>query len=428
MLTSEFFLKILHKEIEVATGCTDVGVAALIGAKAVEILGDVPQQIHLTFSANIYKNGINVFVPGTNLRGLAIACALGVFIGSSKAGMAVLDQVDDAILLKARKYVDENRIKVGFVNSEDPVYVNLEASTAAHTTRIEIMSHYTHFILIEKDGEVIHSAPELKKKAEGDLLLNFPVRDCIQLVLDFEDEPLAFLLEAAEMNLNAAKRDLENPGSSFGPSLARRQEVLPAPYSVMRKAASLTGAAAEARMLGVKVPIMAITGSGNHGITNFLGMAAVAEELGADRSQTIKALALASMITIYIKGFTSTLTSFCGCAIAPATGIAAGTVYLLGGNIDQMVCAMQSVVGTFAGMLCDGAKESCAYKVSTVAGSAVEFAYLAMEGTYIPAVNGIVGRSIEETFANLGRLNNPGMLTTNQVVVGLVEQSVNGRL
>jgi L-cysteine desulfidase len=192
----------------------------------------------------------------------------------------------------------------------------------------------------------------------------------------------------------------------------------------MRKAASLTGAAAEARMLGVQVPIMAITGSGNHGITNFLGMAAVAMELGASRSQTIKALALTSMITIYIKGFTSALTSFCGCAIAPATGIAAGTVYLLGGSVEQMVHAMQSVVGTFAGMLCDGAKESCAYKVSTVTSSAVEYAYLAMEGTYIPEVNGIVGRTIEETFANLGKLNNPGMLKTNEVVVEFVKNGI----
>ena len=428
MLTNEVFLKTIHKEIEKATGCTDVGVAALVGAKAVEVLGDIPQRINMTVSANIYKNGINVFVPGTNLRGLAIACALGVFIGSSKAGMAVLDQVNEALLEKARKYVDENRITVGFTNSKDSIYVNLEASSALHNTRIEIMNHYTHFILIEKDGEVIHSAPELKKKVEDELFLNYPVRDCIKLVLDFEEEPLEFLLDAAEMNLNAARRDLENVNSKLGPSLARRQEGLQPPFSVMRRAASLTGAAAEARMMGLQVPIMAITGSGNHGITNFLGMAAVAEELGADRSQTIKALALASMITIYIKGFTSTLTSFCGCAIAPATGIAAGTVYLLGGNINQMIQAMQSVVGTFAGMLCDGAKESCAYKVSTVTSSAVEFAYLAMEDTYIPAVNGIVGRTIEETFANLGKLNDPGMVKTNQVVVGLVEKSINGSL
>ena len=159
MLTSEVFLKTIHKEIEKATGCTDVGVAALVGAKAVEVLGDIPQQINMTVSANIYKNGINVFVPGTNLRGLAIACALGVFIGSSKAGMAVLDQVNEVLLEKARKYVDENRITVGFTNSKDSIYVNLKASSALHNIRIEIMNHYTHFILIEKDGEVIYFCP-----------------------------------------------------------------------------------------------------------------------------------------------------------------------------------------------------------------------------------------------------------------------------
>ena len=162
-------------------------------------------------------------------------------------------------------------------------------------------------------------------------------------------------------------------------------------------------------MGGMNVTITAITGSGNHGITNFVGVLTAAEELEATREQTAVALAISSMITIYIKGYIKRMTAFCGCGVAAATGMAAAVTYLLGGGYEQSVQA-------------DGAKSSCAYKLSTAAAMAVQAAYLAMAGCHVPAGEGIIGRTIEETFANIGRLNDPGMLETDRVMVSIIAQ------
>jgi L-cysteine desulfidase len=175
-------------------------------------------------------------------------------------------------------------------------------------------------------------------------------------------------------------------------------------------------------MAGLPVPIMAIVGSGNHGIANFLGILAVAEVLESPREKLAKALAISSTVTVYIKSILKRMTAFCGCSVAAATGVAAGTVYLLGGSRDDAIHAMQSVIGTLAGMLCDGAKESCAYKLSASTATAIQFAYLAMQGAYVPAGMGVVGNTIEGTIENLGRLNNPGMVETDRLVLELIEQ------
>jgi L-cysteine desulfidase len=165
---------------------------------------------------------------------------------------------------------------------------------------------------------------------------------------------------------------------------------------------------------------MAITGSGNHGITNFLGIYALAKELGVHDDALAKALAISSIITIYIKGCIKRTTAFCGCAIASATGIAAGSVYLLGGDFEDMGHAMQSVIGTFSGMLCDGAKESCAYKMSTATSAAIQFAYLALDGAYVPPRDGVVGNTIEETFENLSTLNDQSLTQTAKIVIEII--------
>ena len=187
----------------------------------------------------------------------------------------------------------------------------------------------------------------------------------------------------------------------------------------------MTAAASEARMLGLVVPVMAIAGSGNHGITSFLGTFVVADSLGASEEHMVRALAISSALTVYAKEHIKRMTAFCGCSIAAATGVSAATVYLLGGTFEQSVLAINSLVGTLGGMFCDGAKESCAYKLNTAVMMAVQFAYLAADGCGLPAGIGIVGRTIEDTFYNLGQLNNPGMLETNRIILELIERAEN---
>ena len=231
-----------------------------------------------------------------------------------------------------------------------------------------------------------------------------------------------FLMEHAETNLKAARSGLESPDLRFARALNGSSDSLPVEIRSIEQVRYFTAAASEARMAGMKIPVMALTGSGNHGIANFLGIYILAKELGVSEEQLAYALAITTMITIYIKAYTGKMTAYCGCAIAPATGVAAGGVYLMGGDYEQMEAAMQSVIGTYAGMLCDGAKISCAYKVSTASASAVQFAQLACKGAFVPVRDGIIGRTIEETFQHLGEINNPGMRPTDQVVINILSR------
>jgi L-cysteine desulfidase len=176
-------------------------------------------------------------------------------------------------------------------------------------------------------------------------------------------------------------------------------------------------------MSGMRVPIIAIAGSGNHGIVNFLGPLAVAQAVGASEEQLARALAISSTVTVYIKGFIQRMTAFCGCAVAASPGVAASATHLLGGNWDAMTRAMHSVIGALAGMVCDGAKESCAYKISMATATAIQSAYLAAEGVGVESQMGVVGADIEATIRNLGALNNPGMVETDRFLLDLIAGS-----
>ena len=427
MVEKKEFIDLLKTHIEKATGCTEIGIVALACSRCAEELDDEVKKIDITVSTNIYKNAVNVIIPGTNMRGIAMACALGAFTKRSDVKLAVLDHINPEIIGKAKSLIDNNTIEIHYTNTSDPIYVNANVSDGKDAVTVIIEQSHSNITRIIKNGESVYQQDidQSKKEKVQPSLLNHSLKYWIEYITSLKTTDLDFLLEAAELNYTAAINDMDNPQMSLGPSLKLNFSPTEANCSAICETRKLTGAASEARMMGMQVPIMTITGSGNHGITNFLGIYAMAKSLQVNDEMLIKSLAITSMTTIYIKEFTSKLTAFCGCAIAPAAGLAASGVYLLGGSYSDMENAMQSVIGTFAGMLCDGAKESCAFKVSTVASAAVQFAYLAMNGAYVPKNNGIVGNTIEETFENLGILNKPGMEKTDEIVIGLIEKNLN---
>jgi len=422
-----FLVGLLESEIQPAMGCTEVGAAALAAAKAAEVLDGVPDRLRLIVSPNVYKNGIAAGIPGTHLKGLACAVALGALIRRSHLGLNILDGVNQSDAAAAERFVRSDNVRVDFdPNASDPVFLQAEATASGHSARATICRRHSRIVEVRRDGERLGldalSDDTGEEETSLSRLTGFQVRDLIRDVTTMDTLALGFLLEAARTNREAAMADFENGRSSLGPALRTLTQGQASCTAMVGKVQTMTAAASEARMRGFPVPVYALSGSGNHGITAFVGIDIVAEELGADDERRSRALALASILAIYVKAQTGRLTSYCGCAIAPATGVAAATVYLLGGSIEAMVQAMQSVIGTFSGMLCDGAKLSCAYKVSTVAAAAVQFAHLALQDAFVPCGDGIVGRTIEETIRNLGILNNPGMKETDRVILGLLRE------
>ena len=421
---ADILLREMVAEIQPATGCTEVAAAALVVARAVEALGATPERVVVTVSANVYKNGLLVGIPGTDLKGIQVAAALGAVILRSDAGLAILDFVDDSVIAAAKALVAADRIGVKFTETApDVVYLRADVRAGEADASATIQGTHAHFVEVVKNGTVVHSDTGASgNENDEEDLGGYTAAEIIEAATRLDAASLDWLIEAAEVNQAAAETGIAG-GQPLGQALTGWQGTESGAASGAARVQLLTGAASEARMRGLPVRVMSLSGSGNHGIANFLGVYGLAQEMGVDRARLAHALAIASAITIYIKGFTGRLTAFCGCTIAPATGVAAAAVYLMGGDIPKMTQAMQSVIGTFSGMLCDGAKLSCAYKVSATAMSAIHFARLAMEGAYCPAGEGIVGRTIEETFENLGILNHQGMQQTDSVVIKLIEKN-----
>lgn len=417
-------LRALAAEIECSTGCTDPGSVCLATAAAAHALGCEPQRVEVLVSPNIYKNGVSVGIPGTGRFGLKMAAALGALLDHPERGLDILSGVPEETVRRAEEIVAAGRVEVRFGQTPDPLYVKAAVIAGGTRAEAEIARDYSNIISVAKDGIPVFRADPPEEKVGSYPLVNYSVRELYDQILAMDPACFRFLLEDARRNQKAAFQDLGNPDMRLG-RLLRDRPVGPerTQLAVTNAVQAYTAAAGEARMRGMDVTIMAIAGSGNHGITNFVGVLSAAEELGASAEQTSVALAISSMITIYIKAYIKRMTAFCGCGVAAATGMTAAVVYLLGGDYLQSVHAMQTVIGTLGGMFCDGAKSSCAYKLSTAAAMAVQAAYLAMEDCYVPAGEGIIGQTVEQTFANIGRLNNPGMTETDRVMVSIISEN-----
>ena len=425
-MNEEKLIEILRTETESSTGCTDPGSISLAVATATTALGVKPEEISVVVSPNVYKNAASVGIPGTYKSGMELAAVLGALINTPEKGLTILSEVTEELITKAEIEVMRGYVKVTCEeDSYDPLYVRAFVRAGNDTAEAVIRYDYSEVVEISRNGSPLVQKSIHENNNDNYPLIGYTVEELYNQIVSMDTEKLNFLLNYAKLNLEAAKKGLANPRMRASRLLAtwfppqQHKNI----FNVINHAQVNTVAAAEARMKGMNVTIMTIAGSGNHGITNFLGVLSVAEELNSTKEQTVKALAISSIITIYIKSYIKRMTAFCGCGVAAATGVAAAVVFLLGGNFEQSVNAMQSVIGTIGGMFCDGAKESCAYKLSTATTTAIQFAYMAMHGCYIPARMGIIGSSIEKTFENIGRLNNPGMIETDRILVSIVQEN-----
>ena len=417
----------LHKEMALSTGCTEVGCIALLTAVAAKELGGIPDRIDLSVSPNIMKNGINVCVPGTGGRGIPIAAAMGSVMQDPQAGLSILENANEDDLSQAEKLLAQKKIHVDLQDTDELIYAQARLEKDGHTVTATLSGGHQRISEIKKDNSVCFFADEEGAAAgpEEYQFRGIASKDLIEAALAEDPAAYEFLWDAAQTNLQAAEADLEKNRNGIGQAMQKMDDELPMPFAAIHQAQMWTSAASEARMGGLAVPIMSIAGSGNHGIANFLGMLAVGKTLGAPREDIIRALTLSSVLTIFTKEYTGRVTAYCGSALAPTAGVAAGTVFLLGGDTDTMVAAIQTLLGTYTGILCDGAKESCAFKVSRGVSAAVEAAFLAMEHACIPAINGIVGGSLEETLENLEKVNDPGMVETERLVLAMIQERVN---
>ncbi len=421
-------IRVLKSEIERSVGCTDPGAVCLAVRHAAKALGQKPERVEVTVSPNVYKNGMCVGVPGTGMRGLHIAAAIGAITGG-EPGLAMLGSASAEDLAEAKSLLSRGMVSIAHMETSDPLYIKAQVMVDGHSACAIIANDYTNVVELTVDGVAVSLTAENGRAPAQESVKGHSLDVLFSTIETMSADELAFLTDAARVNLWAAHAGLASPASvRLGTALSLLPENLPAPFKAATRAQCLTAAACEARMSGLQVPVIAIAGSGNHGIACFLGVLAVAEVLGSSEERLARALAISSTVTIAIKGYASRLSAFCGCAVSAAAGVAAGTVYLLGGGYRDSVNAIQSVIGTLAGMVCDGAKESCAFKLSSSVALAIQFSYLTLDGAYVPAGMGMLGGTIEKTFENLGRLNNPGMVAADRLLLGMITDGLPTRL
>ena len=421
-------IALIKQEVIPAIGCTEPIAVALCVAKATEILGCKPHRIEAHLSANILKNAMGVGIPGTGMIGLPIAIALGALIGKSEYGLEVLKEcTPDAVEAGKRMIADEAisiKLKEGIT---EKLYIEITASatttgaSSATTATAIIAGGHTNFIYLSHNGEVLLDAP-LKSTAEQN---GNKTALTLKKVYDFATtaplEEIEFILEAQRLNKAAAETSFKG---RYGHQLGRTLKESTREMSILgnntfSKILSYTTAACDARMAGVMVPVMSNSGSGNQGITATLPITIYAEENNKSREELIRALTLSHLTVIYIKQSLGRLSALCGCVVA-ATGSSCGITYLMGGGYNQISFAVQNMIATLTGMVCDGAKPSCSLKIASGVSTSLLSAILAMEEQCVSSVEGIIDNDVDKSILNLTRIGSESMNETDHTVLDIM--------
>lgn len=416
-------IELIHQQVVPAIGCTEPMAVALCVAKATELLGKVPERIELRLSANILKNAMGVGIPGTGMIGLPIAVALGALIGRSELGLEVLRDCDKQAVERGKAYIEENRIFISLEQEDkDKLFINALCTADGHEAEARIKTSHTHFVYLRKNEEVLNDNDKgndhenERESQEPQLTL----RKVYDFATETDVEELRFILEAKKLNEAAAASGLkENYGHQLGKTMCSPLGKGIMGESIFSKVLSATSCACDARMAGAMVPVMSNSGSGNQGICATMPVVVFAEENHNTEEELIRALIISNLTAIYIKQSLGTLSALCGCVVA-STGSSCGITYLMGGNFEQISYSVKNMIANLTGMICDGAKPSCALKLTSGVSTAVMSAMLAMQHRYVTSQEGIIDEDVDKSIHNLTNIGKYGMDETDRFVLDIM--------
>ena len=424
MLTPEekkAIISLIHRQVVPAIGCTEPIAVALCVAKAKETLGAVPEGIEINLSANILKNAMGVGIPGTGMTGLPIAVALGALIGGSELGLEARQDCNKDAVESGKKYIAENRIRIKLKDdAPDKLYIEVVCRGGGHEAEARIATEHTNFVYLRKDGDVTLDKPisATKEVAKEDVTLT--LKKVYEFATETDIEELRFILDAKKMNEAAAADGLrENFGHQLGKTLCSPLGRGIMGEGIFSKVLSATSCACDARMAGAMIPVMSNSGSGNQGICATMPVVVFAEENHNTEEETIRALIISNLTAIYIKQHLGTLSALCGCVVA-STGSSCGITYLMGGTYEQTAFAVKNMIANLTGMICDGAKPSCALKLTSGVSTAVLSAMLAIQNKHVTSVEGIIDDDVDQSIRNLTEIGRRGMDETDRFVLDIM--------
>lgn len=426
-LEKNSIIDLIKREVVPAIGCTEPIAVALCVAKAAQILNSIPEKIEVRLSANVLKNAMGVGIPGTGMIGLPIAIALGAISGKPEYNLEVLRDITNEDVEEGRKWIQRDIIDISLKKDiEEKLYIEATCYCGKDKATAIIAGEHTHYIYLAKNEEILLMAAPTEQNDEDEK--NEPclsMRKVYDFAIETPLDEISFIKDAGMMNKAAAEQSFKGDyGHNLGRILFGDTERKIIGNNTFANILSYTSAACDARMAGAMIPVMTNSGSGNQGISATLPVVIFAEENNKSEEDLIRALTLSNLTVIYIKQSLGRLSALCGCVVA-ATGSSCGITYLMGGNYDQICYAVKNMIANLTGMICDGAKPSCAMKVTSGASTAVLSAMLAMEQKCVTCVEGIIDEDVDQCIRNLTDIGAHGMNQTDELVLNIMTNKKN---
>ena len=411
------YVRLLEKELVPAMGCTEPIAVAYAAAIAKKELQALPEAVEICVSANIIKNVKSVVVPNTNgLTGLAAAAAAGIIAGDAEKELLVISEVSEAEQSRIADYLKQACFTIKESN-ENPLFdIKITLKSGSESAACRITGDHTNVVLIERNGEILYQKAAQHKDdiLDGKELLS--VENIVQFASELQiDDVKAVFDRQIACNMSIAEEGLKNNyGARIGQVLLSARE-----NDVITRAKAYAAAASDARMGGCEKPVVINSGSGNQGITASVPVIIYANELGATKEQLYRALAISNLVTLHLKSGIGPLSAYCG-VISAGCGAAAGITYLFGGSFREIAHTVVNALAINSGVICDGAKASCAAKIA----SAVEAGILGMQmfqkGSQFVSGDGIVSKGVENTIKNVSRLAVDGMRKTDDEIIKIM--------
>ncbi|EOU1465152.1 L-serine ammonia-lyase, iron-sulfur-dependent, subunit alpha [Clostridium perfringens] len=417
----ELYLKTLKKEVVPSEGCTEPIAIAYAASIAAEHLKGEIKEVNIYLSKNVIKNALGVGIPGTGGVGIEIAAALGISIQKSYKKLTILSNFTEDELKKAKEIVDKNIINIKQKNTNKALYIEVELLSETSKSKVIIEDTHTNVTLIECDDEIIiDNNSEVSEDLEEDYKL-FKIADIYNFAKEADFDDIKFILESAKMNEKVSEEGLKGDyGLQVGSKIIQKGNFNLFSNDASNKIIAASAAASDARMDGCAMPIMTTAGSGNQGIACSIPVAQTARLLDKSEEELARALVLSNLVTIRIKKHMGRLSPLCGAGIAGATGASCGITYLLGGDLENINYCINNMISDLSGMICDGAKETCALKIATGTNAAIQCANLAINGISATANDGIVAKDVEETIESIETLIQNGFKNVDDTILNIM--------
>lgn len=412
----ENYVAILQEELIPAMGCTEPIAVALAAAKAREVLGAMPVRMTVRCSGNIVKNVKGVVVPNSGgQKGIAPAAILGAIAGDSSKGLEVIAGAGQDAIDKTRQLAASDFCRCELAEGVENLYVRAELSTDVDTVVVEIRTNHDHISLIERNGVVLFTQPDVTKSRKGDKSkLNF--EDIYEFANTVSLADVQALMEQ-QVNYNSAISQ-EGLTNDWGACVGKTLQMM-GHGDVRMEARAAAAAGSDARMNGCSLPVIITSGSGNQGITCAMPLVIYAKEMGASKEKLYRALVLTDLLALYQKFFIGNLSAYCG-AVSAGAAAGGGVAYLHDESLDTIKRTMINALGDVGGIVCDGAKASCAAKISSAVDAGILGYEMAKKDRVFPFGEGLVEKNAAQTVRNFGRVGKLGMKSTDVEILKIM--------